>query len=240
MNSQQLTSAKSTIESTRETVTEVLARLDHSWTPSDWKPSNKPVDELIATILSQNTSDTNTDRAFRALRNAYPDWTDVLSAPSGEIEAVIRAGGLAKQKAPRIQQALAQILNEADEDPNQSLLRQLRHMETNQAMEWLTAMKGVGPKTAACVLLFAVGKPVVPVDTHVFRVARRVGLIDSGCDANRAHEVLPEIVPAADSYRFHMHLIHHGRTTCKARNPRCADCVINDLCSYWREQLPDA
>lgn len=219
----------------------ILERMDTCWTPSDWVPSGKPADELVATILSQNTSDTNTERAFASLRKTFPRWIDVIEAPVEEVVDSIRAGGLAQQKAPRIQQALRQLVKSEDDDPNESLLRKLRHMSSDEAMEWLTGMPGVGPKTAACVLLFAAGKPVIPVDTHVFRVSKRIGLIDSSVDANRAHSELQHIVPPEESYRFHMHLIHHGRNVCKARNPRCRDCIILDLCDYGiRSESDDA
>lgn len=235
MSGQPAKHTKPPIDAKRQLLPELLARLDRSWTVPDWVPSERPVDELVATILSQNTSDTNTHRAFTALRDAFSTWADVVNAPVQDVETAIRPGGLARQKAPRIQQALDQILTPDDPDPNQTLLRQLQEMQADQAMSWLTGMRGVGPKTAACVLLFAAGKSVVPVDTHVYRVSQRIGLIDSGVDANRAHDELLGIVPPAESFRFHMHLIHHGRAICKARTPRCHHCMLTDLCQYWKE-----
>lgn len=238
MIGQSATHSESSMDTKRHLVSVLLERMDTCWTPSEWIPSGKPADELVATILSQNTSDTNTERAFASLRKSFPRWLDVIEAPVEEVIDSIRAGGLAQQKAPRIQQALRQLVKLEDDDLNQSLLRQLEHMSSGEAMKWLTGMPGVGPKTAACVLLFAAGKPVIPVDTHVFRVSKRTGLIDSSVDANRAHNDLLSVVPPEESYRFHMHLIHHGRTVCKARNPRCDECIIRNLCDYGMRSMP--
>jgi endonuclease III len=232
MNEQTRTDGELTANAQRELVSEILARLDTVYTPSDWEPSGKPVDELVGTILSQNTSDTNTHRAFASLKQKFQAWQDVVEGPVEEVVDAIRSGGLAQQKAPRIQKALSEVLSADEDDPNDALFWKLKSTDSEEAMLWLTSMQGIGPKTAACVLLFAVGKPVVPVDTHVFRVSKRLGLISSRSDANRAHGELLDIVPPDDSYRFHIHLIHHGRTICKSRKPRCTDCVLEDVCLY--------
>jgi endonuclease III len=215
-----------------ELVPEILKRLDDIYSVSDWSPSGKPVDELVSTILSQNTSDSNTHRAFTSLRSTFSSWTDVIDAPTVEIAEAIRAGGLADQKAPRIQTALEQLVDRDSIDPNADLLEQLLNQTSSDALNRLKSLQGVGPKTAACVLLFAVGQPVVPVDTHVYRVSQRIGLIGQKTNANQAHDELLEIVPDDEAYRFHMHFIHHGRATCKARNPKCGACVLNDICLY--------
>lgn len=212
----------------------ILALLDGAYGPAPWVPSGKPVDELVATILSQNTSDTNTERAFAALTERFPTWQAVRDAPTEEVADTIRAGGLADRKAPRIQKILAQILEDDVEDPNQHLLQTLRAQSLTGAIDWLTSFSGVGPKTAACVLLFAAGMPALPVDTHVHRVAKRLGLIDDRVDANQAHQVLRARIPSGDAYRFHVHMIKHGRTVCRARNPRCDTCVLADICQYRR------
>jgi endonuclease III len=220
----------------RQRVPEMLERLDSVWMTGPWNPTGKPVDELVGTILSQNTSDANTHRAFTSLRSRFPHWNDVINASTDDLTDAIRSGGLSKQKAPRIQKVLAQMIDPSDEDANVTLLEQLRSMSPDNAMHWLTSFNGVGPKTAACVLMFAVGIPVVPVDTHVFRVSTRLGLIGRKTDANRAHDELVTFVPPADAYRFHVHFINHGRTVCRARVPQCTECVLNDLCQYWAQQ----
>jgi endonuclease III len=213
-------------------VAELLRRLEKRWSPGDWKPDFRPIDALIGTILSQNTSDTNTSRAYASLRARFPDWKQVASAPVDELVDTIRVGGLASRKAPTIQSALRQILPHTQNDPNAEFSRLLRSMRPEEALDWLTSLKGVGPKTAACVLLFSEGIPVVPVDTHVFRVSKRLGIIDQSISADGAHRELVRIVPSSDSYRFHMHLINHGRTVCKARNPACDACPLNDICCF--------
>lgn len=210
----------------------VLALLDNAYGPAPWVPSGKPVDELVATILSQNTSDTNTERAFSSLRERFPTWQAVRDAPTGAVAEAIRAGGLADQKAPRIQKILTQILDDQVDDQNARLLQALRSRDLDDAMDWLTSFSGVGPKTAACVLLFAVGMPALPVDTHVHRVAQRLGLIDEHTDANRAHELLRHQIPPDAAYRFHVQMIKHGRTVCRARNPRCDSCILAHICQY--------
>jgi endonuclease III len=221
-------------------VAEILNRLDQTWTPSPWDPSHRPVDELVGTILSQNTSDVNTARAFTSLKSAFPDWHSVAIADTSDVIESIRSGGLAQQKGPRIQQVLKQILQPDDPDPDTTLYETLAGMEPKSAMEWLTNFPGVGPKTAACVLMFAVGKPVVPVDTHVHRVSRRIGLIAPKASADQAHVELIDIVEPEDSHRFHMHLIHHGRAICQARTPRCGECSLTDICDHFQSLEPDS
>lgn len=231
--------SRSNITMRRSLVTEIISRLDTSWTPSRWTPSQKPVDELVGTILSQNTSDVNTARAFDSLRQAFPDWKSVAAADTADVINSIRSGGLARQKAPRIQEALKQVMQSDDTDPNTTLNAKLEQMDPDLAMDWLTSIPGIGPKTAACVLLFAVGKPVVPVDTHVHRVSRRIGLISPEASADRAHIELLGIVAPEECYRFHMHFINHGRTICRARNPKCGECTLADICDHNRSTGPD-
>jgi endonuclease III len=192
-----------------------------------------PIDELVTTMLSQNTSDTNTERAFARLKSTFQDWQAVIDAETDEVEEAIRPGGLAKQKAPRIQQVLSLIREERGEFD----LGFLSSMSNNSAIEWLTRLPGVGRKTAACVLLFSLDMPVMPVDTHVHRVALRLGLIPAGTSADDAHDLLGAGMTPQETYDAHMLLIRHGRHTCKARNPRCAECVLNPACPSALEPM---
>lgn len=210
----------------------VLAVLDDAYGHADWIPSERPVDELVETILSQNTSDTNTERAFRELTERFPTWQAVRDAPTADVADAIRSGGLADQKAPRIQKVLGQILDDGVDDQNRHFLEQLRSRDLAGAMDWLTSFSGVGPKTAACVLLFAAGMPALPVDTHVYRVSRRLGLIDPGVDADQAHERLRTQIQPDEAYRFHIHMIKHGRQVCRSRNPRCDTCTLASICQF--------
>lgn len=195
---------------------------------SHWSSSGDPLDTLISTILSQHTSDINTARAFASLRSHYPRWDDVLSAPTADVAEAIRSGGLANIKAPRIQRVLEAIVDVFGEPT----LEPLRAMAPREARRFLQALPGVGPKTAACVLLFSLGHPVMPVDTHVHRVSRRLGLISPDISAERAHAELDDLIGANrdEIYAWHMNLIAHGRTVCRARLPNCADCVLAPLC----------
>jgi endonuclease-3 len=187
-----------------------------------------PLDELILTVLSQNTSDINCGRAYAAMRERYPRWQDVLAAPPAQLVAVLRPGGLANQKAPRIQAILAQLAT----SPAGLDLGWLAGREPEAAMAFLTALPGVGAKTASCVLLFSLGVPVMPVDTHVHRIAVRLGLIGRRVGAEAAHPLLTAITPRDRMLEAHLLLIEHGRRTCKARRPRCDGCVLLDLCPF--------
>jgi endonuclease-3 len=187
-----------------------------------------PIDELVLTILSQNTSDTNRDRAYADLRRAYPLWLDVAAATAGGIARAIRRGGLSLTKAPRIRAALRSLRSAGVEldDP-----KALAGMPDRPLWDLLVALPGVGPKTAACVLLFSLDRPHFPVDTHVHRVAIRLGLVAERASAVAAQESLQEAVAPEDVYRLHMGLIRHGREVCVARRPFCSQCVLLDLCA---------
>lgn len=189
-------------------------------------PSRAPLAELILTVLSQNTNDTNSGRAFVQLMRRFPSWEAIAKAPLEELIAAIQVGGLAQQKAPRIQAILRAI---RDRSPAFDLAF-LAEMPLEEARAWLRSLPGVGPKTAACVLLFALGRPALPVDTHVERVARRLGLIPPKAPAEQAHILLEALVPPGDYYPFHMLLIKHGRRICVARRPRCEACPLADRC----------
>lgn len=193
-----------------------------------WHQGLPPVDELVATILSQATSDTNTDKGYSALKDRYPSWEAVMNAPVEEIAETIHSAGLANQKAPRIKEALRTIYEKQDS----ITLDFLATMPLEEAEAWLTQMKGVGRKTAAIVLLFAFGRPAFPVDTHVHRIAGRVGLIPAGMSAEKAHSWLAALGDPETFYPMHLNLIRHGRETCRARAPQCARCPIRVHCDY--------
>jgi endonuclease-3 len=186
-----------------------------------------PIDELILTILSQNTSDVNRDRAYADLRRAYASWSAVASASGRGIARAIRRGGLGQTKAPRIKAALRSLAQHgvALDEP-----RALAERADDDLWALLMDLPGVGPKTAACVLLFSLDRPYFPVDTHVHRVAVRLGLVRERASAVRAQEELQAAVPPDLVYALHMGLIRHGRAVCVARRPFCSQCVLNDLC----------
>jgi endonuclease-3 len=202
-----------------ETVDDLL---EQYYGPPALKPQLDPTSELVQTILSQNTSDINSGRAFEQLRRRCASWDQVLELPTAELEAAIRPAGLARVRAPRIPAGLRQIRDEHGSTD----LGFLRTWPVEQARAYLTSLPGVGPKTAACVLLFSLHLPALPVDTHVHRVAGRVGLIPRKVSAEKAHLMLAELVPPARYYPFHLLMIQHGRTVCKAPNPQCAVCPL--------------
>lgn len=185
-----------------------------------------PLDELVLTILSQNTNDTNRDRAYADLRTKLPSWEDVADAPLPVIERAIRSGGLAPTKAPRIR-AVLRALRDRGIGLDDRALRRIRH---DRLYELLVGLPGVGPKTAACVLLFSLDRPYFPVDTHVHRVAIRLGLVPQKATAVRAQELLQAALEADEMYEVHMNLIRHGRHVCVALRPVCSQCVLADLC----------
>jgi len=196
-----------------------------------WRPHHPPLDELIMTVLSQHTSDVNTERAYRSLRHRFPTWDEALRAPTDEVAAAIRSGGLAPIKAPRIQAILCSIARERG-----SLnLDHLAGLSLEEARRWLLRLGGVGPKTAACVLLFSLGRPALPVDTHVHRVARRIGLIAPTTDAAAAHVVLESGLGTDRDrvYDFYLNAIAHGRDVCTARRPFCERCPLTGDCDYY-------
>lgn len=194
--------------------------------PLRWRPHGDPLTELILTILSQHTNDTNSGRAFASMQRRFPTWDDVLNADPAALAGSIRQGGLANQKAPRIQQVLARVVT----DCGGWRVDHLAQMPLENAKAWLRALPGVGPKTAACVLMFALGRPALPVDTHVYRVAQRLDLIDKKTTSDPAHAVLESLIAPADTYAFHVALIKHGRHTCTARGPNCPECLLSDIC----------
>ena len=204
----------------------VLRRLEKAYGKRPWKRGRPPLDSLIGTILSQNTNDRNSHAAMERLEQAFSEWDEAADAPLWKIAAAIRVAGLHRQKARSIRAVLRRIRDER----GRATLDFLRRWPTQRIRDYLLDLPGVGPKTAACVLLFSLKRPVLPVDTHVHRVSRRLGLIGPKVSAEKAHDLLPEIVPPEKVYAFHVLLIQHGRQVCHARQPDHAACVLRDLC----------
>jgi endonuclease-3 len=220
----------------REKYRRISAKLIALYGKPEWKPRYAPIDELVDCILSQSTTDANRDRAFAALKARFPDWESVRDAPTEAVVEAIRPAGLANQKAPRIQNALRHITRER----GSLTLDFLAEMETEAAKAWLTAIDGVGPKTAAIVLCFAFGKPAFPVDTHVYRVSKRLGLIGEKVSAEAAHAELEALIPPEEYYPAHLNLIAHGRALCRARKPHCERCPLTDECRHFQASQPIA
>ncbi|MHB8513090.1 MAG: endonuclease III domain-containing protein [Actinomycetota bacterium] len=185
-----------------------------------------PLDELIFTLLSQHTSDLNRDRAWVSLRHTFKTWSSVAKASNKQIADSIRMGGLADSKAPRIKSVLAEV----KEREGRYSLATLSSMTDAEVAEYLTSLHGIGPKTAACVLAFSLGRPALPVDTHVHRIAMRLGFVQRNATAEATQRVLEALVPPRQRVQTHVRLIAHGRTTCTAQRPRCDECILRDLC----------
>lgn len=197
--------------------------------PITWTEGQPAIDELVSCILSQNTNDRNRDRGFQALRERFPTWQAVAEAPPEQLIDAIRPAGLANQKGPRIQRALRQIYEERGEYD----IDFLKDMPVDEARDWLVNMDGIGPKTAAIVLCFSFNRPAFPVDTHVYRVTRRIGFLPEKTTYEKAHRLMEAIVPPEDHFGFHIQLIWHGRETCNARTPHCERCPLTAYCDYY-------
>jgi endonuclease-3 len=225
----------------RSRVLAIRDRLRELYGIPEQAPHRKPIDEIVRTVLSQHTSDLNRDRAFDGLSRRFAqaapgreaeegaidvDWIAVRDAPVAEVEEAIRPGGLSKQKAPRIQA----ILTRLGEPPNADWLE---HAPRSEAMDFLTALPGVGRKTAACVQIFTWGIPEIPVDVHVYRVGERLGLFRSGASFEEAHDEMLAIVDPQDAHELHMNLIRHGREVCRPQ-PRCGECGLRRMCPWYR------
>jgi len=211
-------------------VRELTARLESVYGSKVLTRRQDPLDCLILMILSQATSDTNRDRAFRRLKQRFPRWRDVMEADVSEVADAIRPGGLAGQKAPRIRTILRQL----EQYHGRLSLDFLAEMDAGEAMSFLQTFTGVGPKTAACVMLFAAGYPVFPVDTHINRILKRLGWYE-GNDPAKLQEVMNKVVPPECAYSLHMNLIQHGREVCRAgKRRRCEVCVLKDWCKLNR------
>ena len=205
---------------------EIVARLSALYGRPDWRPHGDAMTELVLTILSQNTSDTNSGRAFMRLVSRFPAWEELMAAPPAEIESEIQVGGLAPTKSGRIKAVLEEVWRRRGSFD----LSLLAEMPLDEAKGWLRSLPGVGPKTAACVLMFALGRPALPVDTHVGRVAQRLGLVPARTGAAAAHDLLEAVLAPEEVYPFHVSLIKHGRRLCRAQRPLCGECPLADRC----------
>jgi endonuclease-3 len=231
-------------------IREILRRLNRVYGPPARLKKTEPIGELIRTVLSQNTSDRNSLAAFAVLKRHFKSWGGLLKTRTSGVAGLIKSAGLANVKSGRIKNILAEIKRR---EGSLSLSR-LKSMGLEESSEYLRSLKGVGPKTAACVLLFSFGKPVMPVDTHVFRVTKRLGIIGKDIDIEEAHHILSGIVPkdlilrrrSGSSpehssrdliYAFHLGIIEHGRRTCEARGPKCGVCVLYNLCRFKKKKF---
>ena len=219
-----------TDEALRQKALTVYQRLLDFFGEAPWRRLS-PLDELVSTILSQNTNDRNRDRAFDALRAHFPTWEAVRDAPPEEVIEVIRPAGLANQKGPRIQNVLRAITAERGE----LSLDFLKDWPVEEARRWLMSFKGVGPKTAAIVLLFSLDMPAFPVDTHIYRVSGRLGLRPAKMSVEQTHRHLEGLLPPETYYHGHLNIIRLGREICTARKPHCERCPLQDICDFYQK-----
>jgi len=214
----------------QEKMRQILDLLRGEYSVPKWQPRSDPVSVLVQTILSQNTSDANSRGAFQSLLVSFNNWGEVVDADVEAIARCIRCGGLGRIKAQRIKQALGEIVRRR----GRLELDFLSQLTPSDAEDWLQKLPGIGLKTARCILLFSLGMPALPVDTHILRVAKRLGLVSPKVSLREAHCALGEIVPPMDAYQFHILVIEHGRKICQARHPHCQDCVLKKICMNYR------
>jgi len=217
--------------SSSERAQQIHQRLVDFYGYPDWRNPLPPLQELVSTILSQNTNDTNRDRAFEALTTRFPTWEEVRDADKQKVIDTIRPAGLANQKGPRIQN----ILKEITEQRGSLDISFLEDMSTEEARQWLLQFKGVGPKTAAIVLQFSLEKPAFPVDTHIYRITGRIGIRPAKMSADQTHAYVEELLPEEAYYPAHLNIIRLGREICNARKPNCSRCPLNDMCDYYAD-----
>lgn len=211
----------------------IIQNLEATFGEPELKPKSAPLDMLIKIILSQATTDVLSAQTFAALKKRFKTWEKVLAAETGEIAETIKLGGLANQKSKVIKDLLRQI-----KEARGSLdLNFLQDLPIGEAIEYLQQFRGIGPKTVACTLLFACRKDIFPLDTHIFRVLRRVGIVPQKCSDRRAHEVLDNLVPAGKFYSLHVNLIRLGRKICRPKEPLCERCPIVEYCDYGSERI---
>ena len=216
-------------------VGQIAELLQEQYGTREWHLNPDSLAVLVQTILSQNTSDTNSGRAFQTLLACFEGWQSIAGADVTSISNCIKSGGLGRIKAQRIKEVLNQILQKR----GQLELEFLNQFALSDAEDWLLELPGVGLKTARCVLLFSLGMPALPIDTHILRVTKRLGLINSRVSLDEAHKILGELVPPDDVYQFHVLMIEHGRKVCRARNPNCPACILKEICfSYIHGLFP--
>lgn len=218
---------------TKAAVRKAVEDLEEIYGREDYAPRYEPLDELISCILTQHTTDATAFPTFDALREKYSEWRSIAALRPETLADEIRKVGLANQKA----RSISGVLAEVHRRNGAYTLEPLRGMPMEEARQWLRSLPGVGPKTAAIVLAFAFGLPAIPVDTHVFRVSWRLGLIDKSIGEAKAHDVLARMVPADLAFRFHVAFIRHGRQTCKAPRPLCPKCPLRRRCRFYKEQV---
>lgn len=223
---------KDSQEAKRKRTAKITGVLEREQGEPRWKGPSDPLDSLIRTLLSQSTNDNNRDLAYRRLRERFPAWRDVMEADREEVAEAIRPAGLGNQKSGR----MIALLRWIEEEFGSLDLGFLQEMPTEEAFERFTQVKGIGVKTMAVVLMFACGRDVFPVDTHVHRIVRRLGLVPERADAVKTFKLMAPLVPDGKSYSLHMNLLKFGRTICTARNPRCLDCPLYDLCPWPEKQ----
>ena len=204
----------------------VKERLNSIYGPIEWRPRMIAIDELIFTVLTQNTSDLNAERAYDSLRKVLPTWGEVIEAETSQVAEAIKRGGLSNQKSVRIQKILVEILKRLGHFE----LEFLADRPLEEAREWFTSLPGVGPKTAAVVMSFSLRMPAFPVDTHIHRVSKRLGLIEEKTTADQAHPIMEDLIPEDDRYDMHVLLITHGRQICKAHIAQCPRCPLAKEC----------
>ena len=225
-----MTNASSSHQSKAQMVVE---RLLAFYGVPTWRNPLPPLDELVSTILSQNTNDRNRDLAFNQLKSQFPTWEGVRDAPADEVISAIRIAGLGNQKGPRIQQVLRQITAERGE----LNIDFLKDLPLEEARSWLLHFNGVGRKTAAIVLQFSLGRPAFPVDTHIYRVSGRLGIRAEGLSLEQTHDFLESAISPADYYAAHLNLIRLGREICHARTPECSRCPLSDCCDDYQNRI---
>lgn len=230
------TAKKKWLAPSPERVGDILSRLASFYGLPEPDPHNAPLDELVLTVLSQNTNDRNRDVAYTRLIERFADWQAVRESPVEEVEAAIAPGGISKVKSARIRAMLNQIANDNDGSLD---LAWLNDVPLSQARSYLCSIQGVGRKTAACVLLFSFGLPDVPVDTHVSRVGVRLGLFRPAASFEAMHDAALELAPLGREYEFHVNLIRHGRRLCHARKPECRICPLQDVCPVGPRYIAD-
>lgn len=222
------------VQFTEQQLIVLFERLHQHYGNPTWQRWREPVGELVRTILSHNTTDKNSLRAYANLIEKYPTWEALLQANEDEIAEIVRIGGLANAKAKKIKKSLLEI----HKREGRIDLEFLHQYSLEQAKEYLLSLNGVGPKTAACILIFSFNFPYMPVDTHIHRVSNRLGLVAEK-SREKTQEKLNEIIPEKEKYSFHLNVIEHGRKVCKATSPFCTNCFLSDICNFYQKVVKE-